>query len=62
MENLTEYDYIVCEFALCTFLTYLIETWISPGYAYEFKVVYVQPEKSQYFFYYNNIWSTHFQE
>ena len=50
MENLTEYDYIVCEFALCTFLTYLIETWISPGYAYEFKVVYVQPEKSQYFF------------
>ena len=25
-ENVTGYDYIVFEFALCTFLTYLIET------------------------------------
>ena len=41
------YDDIVWEFALCT-LTYLIESWISPGCSYEFYVVYVQPDKSQY--------------
>ena len=43
-------------------LTYLIDSWISPGYSNEFNVVYVQREKSQYLLYYNNAWSTHFQE
>ena len=43
-------------------LTYLIESWISPGYSYEFNVVYVQPDKSQYLLHYSNIWSAHVQE
>ena len=30
VENVTEYDGIVCEFALCTF-NFLIKSWISPG-------------------------------
>ena len=46
---------------LCILLTYLIESWISPGCSYEFSVVYVQREKSQYLFYYN-MRSIHFQE
>ena len=33
-------------------LTYLIDSWISPGCSYEFNVVYVQREK---FVHYNNI-------
>ena len=41
------YDDIVCEFALlCVLLTYLIESWISPGCSYEFNVVYMQREIS----------------
>ena len=40
----------------------LDESWISLGCSHEFNVVYVQREKSQYLLYYNNIWSTHFQE
>ena len=47
---------------LCVLLTYLIESWISPGCSYEFNVVYMEREKLQYFLYYNNIWSAHFQE
>ena len=58
-ENLTGYNDIVCEFALCT---YLMESWISPGCSYEFNVVYGQREKSQHWLYYNNIWNEHFQE
>ena len=42
VEDLT-WCHIVCEFALWT---YVIESWISPGCSYEFKVVYVlQREK-----------------
>ena len=48
-------------------LTYLSESWISPGClwispgcSYEFNVVYVQREISQYLLSYNNI--TSFQE
>ena len=42
------------------FLTYLMDSWISPGCSYKFlNVEYVQREKSQYFLYYNNIRSTH---
>ena len=47
---------------LRVFLTYLVESWISPGCSYEYNVVYVQREKSQYLLYYNDIWSTHFHE
>ena len=61
VENLTGYDDFVCEFALCTFNLF-DQSWVSPGCSYEFKVVYVQQEKSQYLSYYNNTWSTHFQE
>ena len=43
-------------------LTYLIESWISPGCSYEFNVVHVQQNTSQYLLYYSNIWSIHFQE
>ena len=49
------------EYLLSVLLTYLIESWISPGCSYEFNVAYVQREKSQYLLYYNNVWSTHFQ-
>ena len=47
---------------LCVFLTYVIEPWISPGCSYEFHVIYMQREKSQYLLNYNSIQSTHFQE
>ena len=33
---------------LSVLLTFLIESWISPGCSYEFHVVYVKREKSQY--------------
>ena len=46
----------------CVLLTYLIESWISPGCSYEFNVVYVEREKLQYFLCYNNISTAHFQE
>ena len=46
---------------LWVLLTYVIESWISPGCSCEFNVVYLQREKSQYLLYYINI-STHFQE
>ena len=46
MKNLTEYDDIVCEFALCTF-NWLIISWFFPGCSYEFKIIYVRQEKSQ---------------
>ena len=36
---------------LCVLLTYLIESWNSPGCSYEFDVVYVQREKLQYLLY-----------
>ena len=51
---------IVCEFALYTFNLFdrVVD---SPGCSYEFSVVYVQREKSQYLFYYN-MRSIHFQE
>ena len=42
---------------LCVLLTYFIESWISPAFSYEFNVVFVQREKSQYLLYYSNIWS-----
>ena len=61
LEPPTGYDDIVCEFAVCA-LTYLIEAWISPGCSYEFNLVYVKREQSQYLLYYNNIFNTHFQE
>ena len=61
VENLTGFDDIVCEFAPCI-STYLIKSWISSGCSYEFNVVYVQLEKSQYLLHYNNIWRSHFQE
>ena len=56
-ENLTGYDDIVCEFALCTFN--LLDrvanfVWLFIG----IQVVYVQQKKSQYLLYYSNIWST----
>ena len=35
---------------LCLLLTYLIESWISPGCSYEFNVVFMQREKSQHLF------------
>ena len=61
VKNLTRYDDIVCKFVLCTF--HLLEWVVNfSGCLYEFNVVYVQREKSQYLFYYNNVWSTHFQE
>ena len=41
MENLTGYDDIVCEFALCTFNLLLI----SPDCSYGFNAVYVQRDK-----------------
>ena len=59
--NLTGYDDIVCKFSLCTF-DLLDQAWTSPGFSYEFNVVYVQWETLQYLLYYSNIWSTHFQE
>ena len=41
-------------------LTYLIESWIFPGWSYEFNVVYVQQEKKpQYLLYYNYISTIH---
>ena len=72
VENLTGCGDIVCkpdgirwhrlQMSVLLVLTYLIESWIYPGCSYEFNVVYVQREKSQYLLYYNNIWSTHVQE
>ena len=47
---------------LCVFLTYLIESYISPSCSYEFNVVYMQRKKTQYLLHYNNRKSTHFQE
>ena len=47
VENLMGYNDIVCKLVLWTF--YLIESWISPGCLYEFNVVYVQQQKSQFF-------------
>ena len=47
---------------LCVLITYLVELWYSPGYSYEFNVVCMQREKSQYLLHYNNIWTAHFQE
>ena len=44
MVNLTGYDDIVCKFSLCTF-DLLDQAWTSPGFSYEFNVVYVQWEK-----------------
>ena len=38
MENLTGYDDVVFEFALCTFIL-LMESGISPGCLYELNVV-----------------------
>ena len=46
---------------ICVLLTYLIESWISPGYSYEINVLYVQQENSQDFLYYNTLLQ-HFQE
>ena len=40
---------------LYVLLTYLIDSLISLGFSYEFNVVYVQREKSQYLLYYNNM-------
>ena len=41
-------------------LTYLIESWIFPGWSYEFNAVYVQQEKKpQYLLYYNYISTIH---
>ena len=37
------------------YLTYLIESWISPGCSYELNTVYVQREKSQFLLYYYSI-------
>ena len=55
------YDDIVCEFALlCVILTYLIESWISPGCSYEFNVVYMQREIS--ICYTKTTYEGHFQE
>ena len=52
VENLTRYNN-VCEFALI----YLTESLISPDVVNfsQFNVVFVQREKSQHLFYYNNI-------
>ena len=65
VENLKGYNDIVCKLGLST-LTYLIESWISAGYKYEFNVVYdvvyIQWQQLQYLLHYNNIWSKHFQE
>ena len=48
---------------VCTFSFNLLDRVVNfPGCSYEFNVVYVQREKSQYLLYYNNIWSTHVQE
>ena len=55
MENLTGYDNIVCEFALCTLN--ILDRVVN-----EFDVVYVQREKSQHLLYCNNISSKYFQE
>ena len=60
VENLTWCD-IDYKFALCVF-NLVIEPWISPGCSYEFHVIYMQREKSQYLLNYNSIQSTHFQE
>ena len=49
MENLTKHDAIVCEFALSTFNS-LDPVVNSPCCSYKFNVVYVQREKSEYFF------------
>ena len=49
VENLTGY-YISFKNLLCLLLTYLIESWISPGCSYEFNVVFMQREKSQHLF------------
>ena len=40
---------------LSVVLAYVIKPWILPGYAYEFKVVYLQREISQYLLSYNNM-------
>ena len=61
VENLTGYDDIVWEFALCTF--HLLDRVVNFSWLFIwFNVVYVQWEKSQCLLYYNNIWITHFQE
>ena len=44
VENLTGYEANDC-YLLCVLLTYLIESWISPGCYIEFNIVYVQREK-----------------
>ena len=54
MENLTE-TIILFAKLLCGFLTYLIDSSISQDCSYEFNVVYVQGEKSQYLLYYIKI-------
>ena len=46
VENLTGYDDIVCEFALCTFN--LFDRVVNFSRLIIFNVVYVQREKSQY--------------
>ena len=55
VENLTMIS--LANFA-SVLLTYFIESWISSGCSYQFNVLYVQREKSQYLLYYKNIWST----
>ena len=53
--TVSEESLILIANLLCVLLTYVIESWISPGCSYEFNEVYVQQEKSQYLLHYNNI-------
>ena len=46
---------------LCVLLTYLIESWNSPGCSYEFNVVYVQRENHS-ICYATTAYEVHFQE
>ena len=48
------FDYIVCEFALCTF-NLCDQVIIFPASSYEFNIAYLLVAKSQYLQYYNNI-------
>ena len=55
MKNLTGYNNIVCEFALCTIdlLDRVVNfSWL---FTYEVNVVYAQQEKSQYLLCYSNM-------
>ena len=54
VKNLMGLDYIVCEFALCTF-NLCDQVIIFPASSYEFNIAYLLVAKSQYLQYYNNI-------